>query len=82
MAADGGTNDGPVGDAIAAAAFEAAGVPCNAAIARGRGGGAIRSSARSARPDHLKVGGEVGITTTTSTWASVLSDAHDPTLTR
>jgi lysophospholipase L1-like esterase len=40
MAANGGTDDGPVGDAIAASAFMAAGVPRDEAIRRGRAGGA------------------------------------------
>ena len=40
MVLNGGTNDGPVGDAIAAAAFMAAGVPRDVAIARARAGGA------------------------------------------
>jgi hypothetical protein len=82
MAANGGTNDGPVGDAIAAAAF---GRPVSPATPRSRVAAAAARYGprqRSARPHHLKVGGEVGITTTTSTRASVLSDAHDPTLTR
>ncbi len=41
MVAGGDTDDGPVDAAIAAAAFMAAGVPRNAAVARGRDGGAI-----------------------------------------
>ena len=40
MAANGGTNDGPVGDRIAAAAFLAAGVPHDQAVARAQAGGA------------------------------------------
>ena len=40
MAANGGTDDGPVGDRIAAAAFLAAGLPRDVAIARARAGGA------------------------------------------
>lgn len=39
MAANGGTDDGPVGDAIAASAFMAAGVPRDEAIQRARAGG-------------------------------------------
>ena len=40
MVANGGTDDGPVGDAIAAAAFLAAGLPRDVAIVRARAGGA------------------------------------------
>lgn len=40
MVLNGGTDDGPVGDRIAAAAFLAAGVPRDEAIQRGRAGGA------------------------------------------
>jgi len=40
MVLNGGTNDGPVGDRIATAAFLAAGVPRDEAIRRGRAGGA------------------------------------------
>lgn len=40
MAANGGTDDGPVGDAIAASAFLAAGLPRDVAISRARAGGA------------------------------------------
>lgn len=40
MVLNGGTNDGPVGDAIAASAFAAAGLPSDQAIARGKAGGA------------------------------------------
>jgi lysophospholipase L1-like esterase len=41
MVLNGGTNDGPVGDAIATAAFQAAGLPRDIAAARGRAGGLI-----------------------------------------
>ena len=40
MVANGGTDDGPVGDAIAASAFLAAGLPRDEAIQRARAGGA------------------------------------------
>jgi hypothetical protein len=40
MVANGGTDDGPVGDAIAASAFLAAGLPRDVAISRARAGGA------------------------------------------
>jgi len=40
MVANGGTDDGPVGDAIAASAFLAAGLPRDEAIRRARAGGA------------------------------------------
>lgn len=39
MVANGGTDDGPVGDAIAASAFLAAGLPRDVAISRARAGG-------------------------------------------
>jgi len=61
MVANGGTNDGPVGDAIAAAAFMAAGVPHDAAIARGRAGGATTIVSNGLRIQIIwKVDGEVG----------------------
>lgn len=40
MVANGGTDDGPVGDAIAASAFLAAGIPHDEAVALARAGGA------------------------------------------
>lgn len=56
-----GTNDGPVGDAIAAAAFMAAGVPHDEAIARGRAGGGITIVVDGVRIQIIwKVGGSFG----------------------
>lgn len=61
MADNGGTNDGPVGDAIAAAAFMAAGLPRDVAIARGRAGGGITVVSNGLRIQIIwKVDGDFG----------------------